>query len=103
MVRVGLELVVHVVDRPQILCPCPRFLLPQLRHGYFLVVVLVENLGSRQVKVLLCNMHPTLTQGVHARLRADTLQLCARAPVHLLGDLGQVDPAGEIHRTRVDP
>lgn len=104
MVSVGLELEVHVVDLPQLLpCPCPSLLLPQLRHGYLLVVVLVEDLGSRQVKVLLCNMHPPLAQGIHARLRADTLQLSARAPIHLLGDLCQVDPACQVHRPRVDP
>lgn len=50
-------------------------LLPQLRYGHLLVIVLVEDLGGGQVEVLLCDVHPALTEGVHTGLGANTLQL----------------------------
>lgn len=108
IIRVGLELVIQCRRSfPKPPGSTPRFreasLLPQFRHGHLLVIVLVENLGSGQIKVFLCDMNPTLAEGIHACLRADTLQLGSRAPVHLLGNLSQVDPTGQVHRPRVDP
>lgn len=63
----------------------------------YLVIVLVKDLGGGQVEILLGDMHPPLSQGVHACFRANTLQLCSRATVHLLCDLRQVDATGQIH------
>lgn len=107
IIRVGLELVIQCrrsFPKPPGSTPAfERPLLPQLRHGHLLVIVFVENLGSGQIKVFLCDMNPTLAECIHACLRADTLQLGSRAPVHLLGNLGQVDPTGQVHRPRVDP
>lgn len=77
-------------------------LLPHLAQTDFLVVVLVENLGSGQVKVLLRNMDPPLSQRVHAGFSAHPLQLGPRATVHLLGNLVQVDPSRQVHRPGMD-
>ena len=64
--------------------------------------MLIQHLGRRQVEILLRHMHPPLPQGVHAGFGADALQLRAAAAVHLLGDLGQVDAARQVHAARVD-
>lgn len=69
----------------------------------YLVIVLVKNLGGGQVEIFLGDMNPPLTQGVHARFRANTLQLCPRATIHLLRDLRQVDATGQVHRPRMNP
>lgn len=63
----------------------------------YLVIVLVQNLGGGQVEILLRDMHPPLSQGVHARFCANTLQLCSRATIHLLRYLRQVDATGQVH------
>lgn len=63
------------------------YLLEEFRDGHFLVVVLVQDLRCREIKVLLCDMYPSLAQCVHARFGTYTLQFCSRAPVHLLCDL----------------
>lgn len=76
--------------------------LPELAQTDLLVVVLVQDLGSRQVKVFLRNVHASLSQRVHTGFRADTLQFGAGAAVHFLGDLGQIDSAGEVHGAGMD-
>lgn len=62
----------------------------------------VQHLRRRQVEILLRHVHPAFAEGVHARLGADALELRARTTVHLLGDLGQVDAAREVHAAAVD-
>lgn len=82
--------------------PNPSKLLPQLAKGHLLVVVLVENLGRGQLKVFLRDVHSALAEGVHAGFCADTLELGTRAPIHLLGNLGQVDASRQVHLAAVD-
>lgn len=77
-------------------------LFPELLQGDLLVVVLVEDLGGGELEVLLRDVDSPLPQGVHAGLGADALQLGAGAPVHLLGDLGQVDAPRQVHLAAVD-
>ncbi len=79
-----------------------RCSLPQLPQADLLVVVLVENLGRRKLEILLRDVHSSLPQGIHAGLSADTLQLSPLAPIHLLRDLGQVDPTRQVHTSTVD-
>ena len=78
-------------------------LLPQLSQADLLVIVLVQDLGRSQVEVLLRDVHSALSQRIHASLGADTFQLSARTPIHLLGNLGQVDASGQVHGSRMDP
>lgn len=53
----------------------PFHLLPQLAQTHLLVVVLLQNLGRRQLKVLLRDVYSPLSQRIHARFRTHTLQL----------------------------
>src|ERR1700680_3526951 len=53
-------------------------------------------------KIFLSNMHSSLPQSVHACLRANTPQLCSRTPVHLFGNLCQVDTAGQVHASAMN-
>jgi hypothetical protein len=64
--------------------------------------MLVENLGRSELKVLLCDVHPPLAQGIHASLCAHTLELSTRAAIHLLSNLVQIDTTGEIHLAAVN-
>ena len=64
--------------------------------------MLVQHLSRRQIEVFLSDMHASFAQGVHAGLGTDALQFGAGATVHLLGDLGEVDAAREIHTATMD-
>lgn len=64
--------------------------------------MLIQHLGRSQVEILLRDVYSSLPEGEHARFRAHTLQLSARAAVHLFGNLFQVDAAREIHAAGVD-
>jgi hypothetical protein len=76
--------------------------LPQLPQADFFIVMLVEHLRRGQIEVLLGNVHSAFSQRVHACLCTDTFEFCTGATVHLLGDLGQVDAAGQVHGAGVD-
>ena len=78
-------------------------LLPQLPQTNLLIIMLIQHLRRRQIEVLLRDMHPPLPQRIHARLRTNPLQLRPTTAIHLLRDLRQIDPAREIHRSRMDP
>ena len=65
--------------------------------------MLIQHLRRREVKVLLRDMHSPLPQRIHPRLRAHTLQLRARTPIHLLRNLCQIDPPREIHAPGMNP
>ena len=67
-----------------------------------LVVVFVQHLRRCEIEILLRHVYSPFAQGVHARLGAYTFQFRARAAVHLLGDLGEVDPSREVHGAGVD-
>lgn len=58
---------------------------------------LLHDLGHRHLKVFLRHMHAALAQRKHARLRAAALELGARRAAHHVGDLLQVDAAGQVH------
>ena len=62
----------------------------------------IQHLRRCEIEILLRDMHPPLSERVHPGFRADTFQLGAGAPIHLLGDLGEVDAAGEVHGAAVD-
>jgi hypothetical protein len=49
-------------------------LLPELADRHFSIVVLVENLGSRQIEIFLRDVHSSLSQCIHSCFRANTLQ-----------------------------
>lgn len=87
---------------PENLLP-PTSLLPKLPQRCLLIVVLVEDLGRRQVEILLRHVNPSLPERIHTCFGAYSLELRPRASVHLLCDLRQVDPARQVHRPRVDP
>ena len=71
--------------------------LEELAKRHVLVVVLAHDLGNRHLKVLLCHVHATLTERIHARLCAHRLDFSARGPWQLLGDFCQVDPPHQVH------
>jgi len=77
-------------------------LLPQLPKTNLLIIMFIQHLRRREIKVLLRHMHPPLPQSEHPGFGTYTLQLGARAAVHLLGDLEEVDPPGEVHAAGVD-
>lgn len=62
----------------------------------------VQHLCRRQVEIFLRHMNSSFAQGIHARFGADTFKLGARAAVHFLGDLGQVDSSRQVHAATVD-
>lgn len=77
-------------------------LLPQLPKTDFLIIMFVQHLRRRQVEIFLRHMHSAFAKRVHARLGAYPLEFRAGTAVHLLGDLGQVDAAREVHAAAVD-
>lgn len=77
-------------------------LFPQFTQTHLFIVVFIQNLGRGQIKILLGDMHASFTQGVHARLGTDALELGARTAIHFLSDLGQVDSSCQIHAAAVD-
>lgn len=91
-----------VFKTPPIRNPFNTELTPELRKRNLLIIMLVENLGRGELKVLLRNVYAPLAEGVHARLGAHALELSTRAPVHFLGNLCEVDAAGEIHLPAMD-
>lgn len=64
--------------------------------------MLVQHLCRRQVEIFLRHMNPSFAQGIHARFGADTFKLGARAAIHFLGDLSQVDSSRKIHAAAVN-
>jgi len=80
----------------------PPPLLPQLPKTNLLIIMFIQHLRRRQIEVLLRHVHPPLPQRKHPGFGTYAFQLGARAAVHLLGDLEQVDPAGEVHAAGVD-
>ena len=64
----------------------PPHLLPQLPQRNLLIIMFIQHLRSRQIEVLLRNMHSPLPQRIHTRLRTYAFQLCSGAAVHLLCD-----------------
>lgn len=73
------------------------YLLPQLLERCLLIVVFVQDLGSGQIEILLCNVHSPFSERVHACFGADALQFGAGTSIHSLCDLRQVDSAGQVH------
>lgn len=63
----------------------------------------IEHFSGGEIEILLRDVYSPFPQREHAGLGADALELGARAAIHLLRDLGQVDAAGEVHGPRVDP
>ena len=59
--------------------------------------VLLQDLGYGLFEVPLGHMDLSLPERVHAGLSADTLDLCPRAATHLLINLPEIDPSGQIH------
>ena len=47
--------------------------LPELAQGHVLLCVFLHNLGHRHLKVLLCNVYPSLAKGKHSSFCADRL------------------------------
>mmetsp|Transcript_31970 Transcript_31970/g.75966 ORF Transcript_31970/g.75966 Transcript_31970/m.75966 type:complete len:221 (+) Transcript_31970:65-727(+) len=82
--------------------PPIRGLLPQLLQAHVLVCILLHDLGDSHLEVLLGHVHASLSEGIHARLRAASLELGARGTAHRVGDLLEVYPAHEVHLARVD-
>lgn len=77
-------------------------LLEELAQAHLLIVMLVEHLGRRQVEVFLRDVNPPFSKSIHASFGTDSLELSARASIHLLSDLGEVDTSGEVHASAVD-
>ena len=64
--------------------------------------MLIQHLRRREVEVFLGDVDSPLSECVHACFGADAFELGAGATVHLFGDLGEVDAAGEVHGAGVD-
>lgn len=77
-------------------------LLPQLPKTNLLVIMFVQHLRRRQIEVLLRHVHPPFPERKHPRLGTHTLELGARAAVHLLGGFQEVDAPCQVHAAGVD-
>merc|ERR1711988_1922335 len=77
-------------------------LLEKLLERGVAIRVLLHDLGDGHLKVLLVDVHTSLTQGVHTSLGTDSLHLSTRSAMHELSNTLEVDTTGEVHATRVD-
>lgn len=63
----------------------------------------IENHQGNCTEVFLCYVNPSLSESIHPCLGTHTLQLSARASVHFLRNLLEIDSPRKIHRSRVNP
>mmetsp|Transcript_32410 Transcript_32410/g.64337 ORF Transcript_32410/g.64337 Transcript_32410/m.64337 type:complete len:417 (+) Transcript_32410:261-1511(+) len=78
-------------------------LLPQFLQRHVLICILLHHLRDCHLEVLLSHVDAPLSECKHSGLRAHSLVLCPRAPMHERGDFPQVDSPHQVHFTGMDP
>lgn len=75
---------------------------PNLFHWHACIWVLIDDLCHCHLKILLCDMHSSLTQRIHSTLSTNTFDFCSWCPDHHLRDFSQINISCQIHFTRVN-